>query len=204
MKTALIIGCILIFLYIIFQSYDVFARSKTKEQPYKVIRVEKNFEIRYYPPATIATVNSNTKSFKELGGFGFRKLANYIFGGNETKKQIAMTSPVQMMINDSIAAMSFVMPEGYNKDNLPMPNDINVNISTTNPEYVAAIRFSGFASDNDIKLKTDALKAAIESARLSYYGSFRFLGYNPPYQLFGRRNEIIVSIYLEENISHRF
>ena len=115
-----------------------------------------------------------------------------------------MTSPVQMTINDTISAMSFVMPEEYTKENLPIPNDINVNISTTQGEYVAALRFSGFASDDDIKLNTNKLKLALEDARLSYYGNFRYLGYNPPYQLFGRRNEIIVGVHLEESQSHRF
>lgn len=29
---------------------------------------------------------------------------------------------------------------------------------------------------------------------IAFYGNFRSLGYNPPYQLFGRRNEVIVAL----------
>jgi hypothetical protein len=29
---------------------------------------------------------------------------------------------------------------------------------------------------------------------ITSYGNYRFLGYNPPYQFIGRRNEIIVSV----------
>jgi hypothetical protein len=38
------------------------------------------------------------------------------------------------------------------------------------------------------------LKEALKSKGLTYYGNFRFLGYNPPFQFFGRRNEVIVAI----------
>lgn len=34
---------------------------------------------------------------------------------------------------------------------------------------------------------------------IEYYGNFRYLGYNPPYQLIGRKNEIIVSVKWSEN-----
>jgi hypothetical protein len=121
-------------------------------------------------------------------------LAGYIFGGNDAKKQIAMTSPVHMDINDSISSMSFVMPAAYNADNLPKPNDATVSINKTADEYVAAIKFSGFASDEDIKNQTERLKNALKAASITYYGNFRYLGYNPPYQLVGRRNEVIINV----------
>lgn len=47
--------------------------------------------------------------------------------------------------------MSFVMPADYNKDNLPKPNDASVIINKTAEEYVAAIKFGGYADDDDIK-----------------------------------------------------
>jgi len=34
----------------------------------------------------------------------------------------------------------------------------------------------------------------LQASKISYHGHFRFLGYNPPFQLFGRKNEIIVSV----------
>lgn len=82
--------------------------AKSETQPYKVIKVEQEFEIRYYPSATMAMITSDAKSYKELGNSGFRKLAGYIFGGNTESKQISMTSPVHMDINDTVSSMSFV------------------------------------------------------------------------------------------------
>jgi hypothetical protein len=194
MKTFLIILSSLAVLFIIFQAYTTMSTNKSEEQPYKVIKAEKDFEIRFYPSVTMATITSSAKSYKELGSSGFRKLAGYIFGGNDAKKQIAMTSPVHMDINDSISSMSFVMPSAYNADNLPKPNDATVNINKTADEYVAAIKFSGFASDEDIKNQTERLKNALKAASITYYGNFRYLGYNPPYQLVGRRNEVIINV----------
>lgn len=180
--------------FLAFQAYMAKAANKTEVQPYTVIHSEKDFEIRFYPAATMATITSSAKTYKDLGNSGFRKLANYIFGGNEEKKQISMTSPVYMDINDSVSTMSFVMPANYNVENLPNPNSSEVKLSTTTEEYVAAITFGGFASDNAIKAQTEKLEAALKASGVSYYGHFRFLGYNPPFQLFNRKNEIIVNV----------
>lgn len=194
MKTLLIISIPLLVLFIFFQIYLSMPATKTETQAYKIIRIEKDFEIRFYPAVTMAMITSSAKTYRELGSTGFTKLAGYIFGGNETRKKIAMTSPVHMDINDSVSSMSFVMPSEYNKDNLPKPNDSQILIRTTADEYVAAIKFGGFASDQDIKLNASKLENALKANSIAYYGNFRFLGYNAPYQLFGRRNEIIVSV----------
>lgn len=194
MKTLFIIGIAFLVLFILFQIYLSMSSTKTETQAYKIIRTEPDFEIRFYPAVTMATITSAANTYRELGGTGFTKLAGYIFGGNETRQKIAMTSPVHMDINDSVSSMSFVMPPEYNKDNLPKPNDAQVLIRTTADEYVAAIKFGGFASDQDIKLYASKLENALEANSITYYGNFRFLGYNAPYQLFGRRNEIIVSV----------
>jgi hypothetical protein len=168
--------------------------KKSETQPYNVIRVEKDFEIRFYPSATMAMISSSAKSYKELGSSGFSKLAGYIFGGNKDKKQIAMTTPVHMNIGDSSSSMGFVLPASYNKDNLPTPNNSEVTIQETPEEYVAAITFGGFASNEEIKKHSLLLENALKEKHIAFYGPFRFLGYNPPFQLMDRRNEIIVSI----------
>lgn len=194
MKIILIIIGITALLFIVFQIYATMASKKSESQPYKVIRTEKEFEIRFYPSATMATISSSAKTYKELGNSGFSKLAGYIFGGNKENKKIAMTSPVHMEINDSNARMSFVMPLNYDKSNLPLPNNSEVNIQTSPDEYVAVISFGGFSSNENIQLHTAILETALKSKGISFYGNFRYLGYNPPYQLFNRRNEVIVSV----------
>ncbi len=194
MKIFLGMLLILLTLFIGFQIYTTVSTNKSNAQPYQVEWRMKDFEIRFYPSSTMATITSSAKSYKELGSSGFKKLAGYIFGGNETQQKIAMTSPVHMTINDSASTMSFVMPTQFNKENLPQPNDNSVVIKTTSDEYVAAMTFGGFASDADIKRNTEKFENALKTASITYHGNFRYLGYNPPYQLFGRRNEIIVGV----------
>lgn len=194
MKTLLITLIIIAVLFIFFQTYITMSTNKTESQKYEVIKSDNDFEIRLYPAVTMASIESNAKSYKELGSNGFRKLASYIFGGNQSNKQISMTTPVHMNISDESSTMSFVMPSEYNKDNLPKPNDIGINIITAPKEYVAAIKFDGFASDKDIQYYSSKLAFALSERDIQYQGHFRFLGYNPPYQFVGRRNEVIVTI----------
>jgi hypothetical protein len=177
------------------------AANKTEEQKYTVILKEKDFEIRFYPSATVATIHSNAKTYRDLSGPGFRTLAGYIFGGNSTNTSIAMTAPVHMDINDSVSSMSFVMPSSYDEKNLPKPNDPNVLIQKTADEYVAVIRFGGFASDKDLILYSGKLQDILKEKGITASGNPRFLGYNPPFQLLDRRNEIIVSVNWESQIS---
>jgi len=196
MKLILIIIAISTSLIIISQLYITMAKTET--QPYRIIKTEKDFEIRLYPAATMATISMDAKTYKELSSTGFRKLASYIFGGNKANKNIAMTSPVHMDINDSLSSMSFVMPTNYNKDNLPKPNDSSITIKTTTDEYVAAVRFGGYANDDEIKKYAGKLEGALKANGIEYYGTFRFLGYDAPFQFWGRKNEIIVSVHWNE------
>jgi len=194
MKTFIVLTTIAIVIMVLFQSFTLMSINKTEEQKYTVILKEKDFEIRFYPSATVATINSNAKTYKDLSGPGFRQLAGYIFGGNETNTSISMTSPVHMDINDSVSSMSFVMPSSYTEENLPKPNDPNVLIHKTAEEYVAVIRFGGYASDKDLIFYSAKLQDILKEKGISTNGHARFLGYNPPFQLVDRRNEIIVSV----------
>ncbi|MCU0462231.1 MAG: heme-binding protein [Bacteroidales bacterium] len=173
--------------------------NKTEEQKHSLVRKYDDFEIRFYPSATIATINSTAKTYRDLSGPGFQKLAGYIFGGNEDNTKISMTTPVQMDINDSVSTMSFVMPSAYSKENLPKPNDPSVQIKNTADEYVAVIRFGGYASDKDLKFYSEKLQNLLKENGIIPHGNYRFLGYNPPYQFVGRRNEIIVAVDWKDN-----
>jgi len=198
MKIYIIILAVIILITLLLQSFTIMSTNKTEEQKYSLVRKYKDFEIRFYPSATIATINSNAKTYRDLSGPGFQKLAGYIFGGNEANKKISMTTPVQMDINDSVSTMSFVMPSAYTKENLPKPNDPVVQIKNTSDEYVAVIRFGGYASDNDLKFYSEKLQNLLKENGIIPHGNYRFLGYNPPYQFVGRRNEIIVAVDWKE------
>ncbi|WP_310559651.1 heme-binding protein [Flavobacterium sp.] len=202
MKIFIVIISIVVGLFLLFQIYTVMSINKTETQAYKLIQKEKNFEIRYYPAATMAMITSSSKSYRDLGSSGFGKLAKYIFGGNNEKKQIAMTSPVHMDIGETNSTMAFVLPAVYNQNTLPKPNDSSIDIITSEPEYVAVIQFGGFANNERIDEHKTRLENNLIDKGISFYGNFRYLGYNPPYQLLGRRNEVIVALH-ENNFSEK-
>ena len=168
--------------------------SSIEKQKYRLVQSEKEYEIRHYPSAMMATVYSPAKSYRQISTPGFRTLAGFIFGGNESNTKISMTAPVHMDINDSASAMSFVMPSKYDEQSLPKPNDSRVKLEMSQAEYVAVLKFPGYANDGKIAGYSEKLRMALEKKGISYSGNFRFLGYNPPSQFIGRKNEIIVSV----------
>lgn len=186
-------------LFLLIQSYQVVSSNLTTEnQKYRVVLTEEQFEIRFYPAATFAKIYSRGTDYKSVASSGFRKLAGYIFGGNEQSKSIAMTAPVRMELTDKGSTMSFVMPEKYQESDLPKPNDSSVLIVKSSPQYVAAISFGGFADDEKIKENRELLQQLIQKKGLKIIGESTFLGYNAPYQFWSRKNEVIIPIEWKE------
>lgn len=175
-----------------------FTKTSIEKQKYRLVKKEKEFEIRFYPPAILATTRSTVKSYRELGSSGFRKIAGYIFGNNESSAKIAMTAPVHMDINDKGSSMSFVMPSQYTLDKLPRPVDSRVELHESAAVYMAAIEFGGYANDEKIKQYADRLVQALKRNGIKATGNPTFLGYNAPYELIGRKNEVVIAIEWRE------
>lgn len=187
------------FLFLMIQSYQLVSSNlKTENQKYRLVRKEAKFEIRFYPAAMFAKIYSQGTNYKSVASSGFRKLAGYIFGGNDQGKSIAMTSPVRMEIGNQGSTMSFVMPEKYTASDLPKPKDSGVHIVKSSPQYVAVIRFGGYADDEKITEKRDELLALIQKKGIKVAGEYSFLGYNAPFQFWGRKNEVVIPIEWKE------
>jgi len=177
-----------------FQSFVNKSVRDTEEQPYTVLKKEGEFEIRYYPAVIMATVKMPASNYGQTSSGGFRRLAGYIFGGNQRNQKIAMTSPVHMEFEGDTSSMSFMMPSEYAMQELPKPDDSGIDIHPSTEEYVAAVSFGGFASNEKIKAYQEKLGKFISENNLTAKGSFRVLGYDPPYKMTDRRNEIIIAI----------
>ena len=187
------------FVLLMIQSYKVLSSSlETENQKYRLVHSESQYEIRFYPSATFAKIYSDGTNYKSVASSGFRKLAGYIFGGNEQKKSIAMTAPVRMEMTDKGSTMSFVMPEKYKESDLPKPNDSGVHIVKSSPHYVAAITFGGYADDEKIKENRDLLLRLLQEKGIKVAGEYTFLAYNAPYQFWSRKNEVVIPIEWKE------
>lgn len=187
------------FLFLMIQSYKLMSNNlKIENQKYRLILKEAQLEIRFYPTATFAKIYSTGTDYKSLASSGFRKLAGYIFGGNDQGKSISMTAPVRMEMSSTGSSMSFVMPEKYKESDLPKPKDSSVHIVKSSPQYVAVIAFGGYANDEKIKEKRDILLQLIQKKGIKVAGEYAFLGYNAPFQFWSRKNEVLIPIVWKE------
>ena len=193
MKYFILTAFVLVATLLISQVIVANSSSDSETIQYKVIEKKEGYEIRKYPKLTVATTKFNSNSYRENSRAGFRKIASYIFGGNSSNKQIAMTSPVQMDISEN-ASMSFFMPPEMALSDLPLPNRKDVTIRTEQAKIVAAIQFSGWASNDVLEEKYQELIAKLKAHNIAFEKGYSYLGYNPPYQIVNRKNEIIVKL----------
>ncbi|MDV7393512.1 heme-binding protein, partial [Arthrospira platensis SPKY1] len=91
--------------------------------------------------------------------------------------------------------MEFIMPSQYRLEDLPAPGSSNVELYRKSSVMMAAIRFGGYASDEKIKTYTEILRKKLAEAGIQHAEVFQYFGYNPPYQMINRRNEIVVEIF---------
>jgi hypothetical protein len=193
MKTTIIITGVLLLVFFAFQVWAGMSTNRTEQYSYTVLKDFPDFEVRKYESAVFARTRVDAETYRTGSGNGFRTLASYIFGGNERNESIAMTSPVAMSWGDGMV-MEFMMPSKYSLDNLPAPNRPDIELYEKPSVIMAGLSFGGFASDQKIKEKIEELKSYLEKENISHTGQFQYFGYNPPYQMFNRRNDIVVEL----------
>jgi hypothetical protein len=177
---------------------------------YTVVLHEGAFEVRDYPALVVAEVTVQGDQ-KEAAGNGFRMLAGYIFGGNKQRRRVAMTAPVTQQASSEKIAMTapveqtqatpgtwvvrFTMPRKWSLQTLPVPDDPRVELRETAPARFAVLRFSGLARPNDVRARSDELRARVEAHGLRALGPVSLAQYNPPWTpWFMRRNEVMVKV----------
>ena len=193
MKIAIIILVVFLIAFIIVQLYLINGQRNIERYPYVVKKKYKQFEIRNYETTLFTSVKLSTKGYKNSSSKGFSILAGYIFGNNERNEKIAMTSPVSMSLEDSMTMM-FMVPKKFNKDMLPKPNQTGIEFKEEPAKTMAAIRFSGWANDSKIEKYKQQLKEALDAEGIKHSNRFYFFGYNAPFEVFNRKNEIIVEL----------
>ena len=193
MKTLFLLLGVILIAFVVLQLFAMKGQRNIETYPYVVYEKYDLFEIRNYEATLFTTVKLATKKYKESSSKGFSLLAGYIFGNNERNEKIAMTSPVAMTIEDSVTMM-FMVPKKFKKEMLPQPNQLQIEFKEEPAKTVAAIVFDGWANDEKIEKYKEKLKAALDAEGITYTNRFYFLGYNAPYEVFNRKNEVIVEL----------
>jgi hypothetical protein len=193
MKTVLIVVLVLIIIFAIVQVYAMKSQNGIEKYPYKVIKTYDAFEVRSYEATLFTSVKLTTGDYKKGSSQGFSVLAGYIFGGNEENKKIAMTSPVSMSLEDSMTMM-FMVPKNFKKEDLPKPNQSQIEFKEEPAKKMAIVTFGGWANDNKIEDYKNQLIKALDKEGISYTNQFYFFGYNAPYEAINRKNEVVVEL----------
>jgi len=193
MKFFIIAVAVLLVMFVAFQIFAMSSRSDIESYPYEVVKQYDDFEIRQYEARLFTSVKVSAADYKSASSRGFSKLGGYIFGANDGNEKIAMTSPVTMSLEDSMT-MKFMVPKDYKKEDLPTPNESDITFEEEPERLVAAISFGGWANDKKIEEYKTQLVAALDEAGVKYNSNFYFYGYNAPYDMIGRKNEVIVEL----------
>ena len=182
-----------IVLLILSQFFMAYQSNKIETPKYTVLKSYDDFELRQYGSMILAQTVMQSVSYENTSSQGFRTVASYIFGGNDENKKIAMTAPVIMEMGDD-TKMSFVMPKEHSMESLPEPSSEEVKILKVSPKKYAVITFPGYANNKKIDKYAKKLLKSIKSEGLETVGNVKFMGYNAPWQVIGRKNEIAVEV----------
>jgi hypothetical protein len=193
MKIVTIILVVIIVVFAFAQIYFMLLQRNIESYPYILKKKYDRFEIRKYEATLFTSVTLTSKGYKNTSSQGFSILAGYIFGKNDRKEKISMTSPVSMSLDDS-TTMMFMVPKKLNKETLPKPEQSGIEFKEEPAKLLAAISFGGWANDAKIEKYKQELKAALDAQGITYSNKFYFFGYNAPFEVFNRKNEVLVEL----------
>jgi len=180
-------------LFILVQFIMSYSNAKIENPDYEVIKDYGDFEVRQYDSMIVASTPLEDQTYEQNANSGFRRVAAYIFGQNEREEKISMTSPVFMEMGNT-PSMSFVMPKQYTRQDLPRPTVRGVELISFKPMRMAVITFSGYANDEKIASYRKKLIGLMTKNGITAGRKYYFLGYNAPWQVIGRRNEVAIEI----------
>ena len=214
MKLFEIVSISLGLMMVVWVGYGVVVESKTPQPTYDVLAHYDDIEERSYPKLLIAETTVKNGSRKDQTSVAFRRLANYIFGGNKKGESIEMTAPVitaelmgqsekiemtapvlsSVQKNDPLSyTMAFVLPSRFSKRNVPIPLDPSVSIKTVHMKKVYAYRFSGYVTQKTLKIHKAEMMSQLKDNKLSKEGELMVAQYHSPwvFPLF-RKNELLL------------
>jgi len=186
--------------------------TRNIEMPaYTVIEKKQEYEIRRYDSFIVAEIRCEGSPSEAMSD-GFNELFRYISGENVSASKISMTAPVfrseekggrkipmtapvlkEKQGESSI--ISFVMPPGSTLESLPKPKNPAIMLRSVEPQIVAVITFSGYATEETIAEKTAHLLHALQRDGFAVRSEPRIALYNPPWTPpFMRRNEVVVEV----------
>ena len=187
-----------------------FPAAAVEEPRHEVVRtLDERVELRRYAPYVVAEVELDADA-SEAGNRAFPILAGYIFGKNKGERKLemtapvtqtaapmkmAMTAPVTQSATRSGTRVQFVLPASVTLATAPEPLDPRVKIREVPAHRVAAVRFSGFWSEDNYQRHLNQLTTGLQAAGLRWKREPVYSRYDAPWTpWFMRRNEIWLAL----------
>jgi len=184
-----------------------------EEAKFRTIQKDGPFELRQYEKYLLAeTIIAG--DMEDASSRAFRRLFNYISGENRSQSKVAMTAPVSQQAAGQKISMttpvsqepmedawgiSFMIPNTFTEETVPIPNDDRVKIRVVPGRQMATIQYSGRWSRAQFMKNKHKLEEWIQSEGLIVTGEAIWARFNAPYTpWFMRRNEVQIPVIRPE------
>ncbi|WP_435152617.1 SOUL family heme-binding protein [Haladaptatus sp. DFWS20] len=182
--------------------WGLYSKRTTERIPYTTALTLDGVEIRRYPDAVVARTTADSE------GEAFRRLFEYIDGGNQSRENISMTAPVttepeKIAMTAPVASeksatgveMAFFLPGEYTAEGAPKPATDGVTIEHVGARTLAVQPFSWFATEGRIERYRRRLFDALSAHEITPTGEPFLLRYDDPRTPpFMRTNEVAVEL----------
>ncbi|WP_435347721.1 SOUL family heme-binding protein [Haloarchaeobius sp. HRN-SO-5] len=188
-------------------AWGVYARTTAAPVPYTTLDEFEGVELREYPDlvAVETTAGGDVEAF--------RRLYDYISGGNRRAEDVAMTAPVatadagedgtDVPMTAPVATsesedgvtMRFYLPGTYTIESAPEPTNDSVELVRIEAHRAAVVPFGWYATDRRIEHAGQHLLDTLAAYGIDTVGSPYLLRYNDPWTPpWMRRNEVVVDV----------
>ncbi|KAB0399987.1 hypothetical protein E2I00_018851, partial [Balaenoptera physalus] len=156
-----------------------------------------SYEIRRYGPAKWVSTSVESTDWDSAMQTGFTRLNSYIQGRNEKEMKIKMTAPVTSYVepgsgpfSESTVTISLYIPSEWQSDP-PRPSESDVFIEDRAEMTVFVRSFDGFSSAQKNQEQLLTLASILrEEGKVFDEKVYYTAGYNSPFTLLDRRNEV--------------
>lgn len=180
------------------QSSEIYGNPSAPSPKYHILVKRKDYEVRKYESFVVAEINLGQK--KTIVGEKdeiFRQLAAYTKGQNSGGENLEIGSPTFLGVSGESPFCLFprFIIGGKFSDSFPTPLNSEIKVFEVPSKILAARKFGGNPSDEEIKSNEKLLRDSVFYDDLKPSEGFFYAQYNDSNPLtFLKRNEVLISV----------
>lgn len=174
---------------------------------YTVVKqISNDVEVRQYDAGAWVSTNVTDSSYDSAVSKGFMALFAYISGANDGRHKVAMTCPVRVLVTpgdgpfcEDHYTISFFVPFAY-QDAPPQPLSADLFVERSDEATYFVLSYPGRTNEQLMLDRANTLVELLDRLGLAgAYDSSTFYtaGYDSPFRLFNRHNEIWLPARME-------